>query len=92
MMLADRFLLEQATVALTAVNLWGTLGIVAASAFASLAHIWINEYTLSTTLAGEFAPAAATDILTLMISTPVVVAVYNAVRDHIRFRRDNGCG
>jgi uncharacterized membrane protein len=82
-MLANRFLLEQVSVPLAAVNLWGTLGIIAGSGFASLAHIWINEYSLGTALIGEFAPAAATDILNLMIFTPLVLAAYNMVREHV---------
>lgn len=83
-MIANRFLLEQVSVALAAVNLWGTLGIVVGSGFASLAHIWINEYSLGTALIGEFAPAAATDILNLMIFTPLVLAAYNAIRGRVQ--------
>jgi uncharacterized membrane protein len=80
-MIANRFLLEQVSVVLAALNLWGTLGIIAGNGFTSLAHIWINEYTLGTALIGEFAPAAGTDILNLMIFTPLVLAVYNVVRE-----------
>jgi uncharacterized membrane protein len=83
-MLANRFLLEQVSVALAAVNLWGTLGVIAGNGFAALAHIWINEYSLGTAIIGEFAPAAATDILNLMVFTPLVLASYNAIRDRIR--------
>jgi hypothetical protein len=79
-MLANRFLLEQFSVALAALNLWGTLGIIVGSGFASLAHIWINEYSLGTALVGEFAPAAATDIINLMIFTPLILAAYNGIR------------
>jgi len=89
-MLANRFLLEQASVALAAVNLWGTLGILAGSAFAAVAHIWINEYTPGTAIIGEFAPAAGTDILNLMIFTPLVLAAYNAVRGRAGRRREGG--
>jgi uncharacterized membrane protein len=80
-MIANRFLLEQVSVVLAALNLWGALGIIAGNGFTSLAHIWINEYTLGTALIGEFAPAAATDILNLMIFTPLLLAAYNALRD-----------
>lgn len=83
-MIANRFLLEQVSVALAALNLWGTLGIIAGSGFASLAHIWINEYSLATALIGEFAPASATDILNLMIFTPLVLAAYNAIRGRVQ--------
>jgi uncharacterized membrane protein len=89
-MLANRFLLEQASVALAAVNLWGALGIMVGSAFASLAHIWIHEYTLGTAIIGEFAPSAATDLLNLMIFTPLVLAVYHALRRRAVRRRSGG--
>ncbi len=83
-MLANRFLLEQVSLALAAVNLWGTLGIVVGNGFAALAHIWINEYTLGTALIGEFAPGAANDMLNLVIFTPLVLVAYNTARKHIR--------
>jgi ECF transporter S component (folate family) len=88
-LLANRLLLERASVALAAVNLWGTLGIIAGNGFASLAHTWMSEYTLGTALIGEFAPAAASDILNLMILTPLVLASYNAIRERIRRPRGN---
>lgn len=83
-MIANGHLLEQVSVALAAVNLWGTLGIIVGNGFAALAHIWINEYTLGTALIGEFAPAAATDILNLVVFTPLVLVAYNTARKHIR--------
>jgi len=89
-MVANRFLLEQVSVALAAVNLWGTLGIIVGSGFASLAHIWINGYSLGTALIGEFAPAAATDILNLMIFTPLVLAAYNVFRERFGRQREGG--
>jgi uncharacterized membrane protein len=82
-MLANRFLLEQVSVVLAALNLWGTLGIIAGSGFTSLAHIWIHEYGPATAFVGEFAPSAATDILNLMIFTPLVLAAYNTVQVRI---------
>lgn len=84
-MVANRFLLEQISVALAAVNLWGTLGILAGSLFASLASALINGFSIATALIGDFAPAAATDVLNLMIFTPLVLASYNVVR--VRLRR-----
>ncbi len=86
-MVANRFLLEQVSLALAAVNLWGTLGIIVGVGFVSVAHIWMNEYSLTTALVGEFAPAAATDVLNLMIFTPLVLAGYNAIRERIRCSR-----
>lgn len=79
-MIANRFLLEDRNVALAAVNLWGTLGILAGNAFAALAGIWINEFTPGTALIATFAPAAATDLLNLIVFTPLVLAAYNLLR------------
>jgi uncharacterized membrane protein len=79
-MVANGVLLEQLNVPLAAVNLWGTFGIIAGTGFASLAAIWVDGYSLATALVGEFAPAAATDILNLMLFAPLVLAGYRAVR------------
>lgn len=79
-MIANRFLLQDRSVALAAVNLWGTLGILTGNAFAALADIWISEFTPGTAIIGSFAPAAATDLLNLMVFTPLVLAAYNLLR------------
>jgi hypothetical protein len=79
-MLANSRLLEQVSIALAAINLWGTLGIIAGNGFTSVAHIWTNEYSLATAVIGEFAPTVATDVLNLIIFAPLVLAGYNAVR------------
>lgn len=86
---ANRLLLEQVSVALAAVNLWGTLGIIIGNGFVSVAHVWINEYSLATALVGEFAPAAATDLFNLMIFTPLVLVVYNTIRGRFGPSKDN---
>lgn len=79
-MVANTVLLQEISVDLAAINLWGTMGILAGNAFASLAHIWIYEYGLATAVIGEFAPAAATDILNLIVFTPIVLAAYRGIR------------
>ncbi len=79
-MVANSFLLEDVSIILAAANLWGTLGILGGNAFAALAHIWINRYSLATALIGEFAPSAATAILNLVVFTPIVLAGYRASR------------
>lgn len=83
-MLSNRLLLEQMSVALAAVNLWGTLGIIVGGVFASVAHIWLNGYSLGTALIGELAPNVATDVLNLMIFAPLVLVVYNVLRGRSR--------
>ncbi|MEA3374986.1 MAG: ECF transporter S component [Chloroflexota bacterium] len=86
-MLANSLLLEDVSVILAAASLWGTLGILVGNGFAALAHVWINEYSLTTALIGEFAPSAATDILNLVVFTPIVLAGYRATRRRGRLRR-----
>ena len=75
-----RFVLEQVSVDLAAVNLWGTLGIIAGIGFAALADIWVNGYSFATAIIGEFAPAAGPNILNSMILTPILLAAYEAVQ------------
>jgi hypothetical protein len=83
-MLANSYLLERVSVVLAGINLWGTLGILAGHGFASLAHLWIYEYSVGTALIGEFAPSVAADTLNLIIFAPIVLAAYNAVRSPAR--------
>jgi uncharacterized membrane protein len=78
--IAGRFLLEQAGVELAAVNIWGTLGIILGIGFASIADIWINGYSFFVAMVGEFAPAAGSNILNAMILTPILLAAYRAVQ------------
>ncbi len=78
--IAGRFLLEQASVDLAAVNIWGTLGIIVGIGFASIADIWVNGYSFATAIIGEFAPAAGPNILNSMILTPILLAAYQAVQ------------
>ncbi len=89
-MVANRFLLEDRSVALAAVNLWGTLGILAGNAYAALADIWISEFTPGTAIIAAFAPAAASDLLNLMVFTPLVLAAYNLLRRKLGEREVHG--
>jgi hypothetical protein len=75
-----RYVLERFSLDLAAVNLWGTLGIIAGIGFASLSDIWINGYSFATAIIGEFAPAAGPNILNSMILTPILLAAFNAIQ------------
>jgi hypothetical protein len=75
-----RYVLERVSLDLAAVNLWGTLGIIAGIGFAALSDIWINGYSFATAIIGEFAPAAGPNILNSMILTPILLAAYNAIQ------------
>ncbi len=86
-MIANSILLEDVGVHLAALNLYGTLGILAGHAFASLAHLWINEYGIASAFVGEFAPSAATDIMNLVVFAPVTLAMYNSIRRRGRRKR-----
>ncbi|MFW6082732.1 MAG: ECF transporter S component [Chloroflexota bacterium] len=85
-MVANSILLEDVGVHLAALNLYGTLGILAGHAFASLAHLWINEYGIASAFIGEFAPSAGTDIMNLVVFAPIILAAYNSVRRRSRRR------
>jgi uncharacterized membrane protein len=78
--IASRFVLEQFSVDLAAVNLWGTLGIIVGIGFASMADIWVNGYSFATAVIGEFAPAAGPNIINSMVLTPILLAAYEAVQ------------
>lgn len=78
--IVGRFVLEQVSVDLAAVNLWGTLGIIIGIGFAAVSDIWINGYSFATAIIGEFAPAAGPNILNSMILTPILLAAYQAVQ------------
>jgi len=78
--IAGRFVLEQASVDLAAINLWGTLGIIVGIGFAALSDIWINGYSFATAIIGEFAPAAGPNILNSMILSPILLAAYQAIQ------------
>lgn len=82
-MLANSLLFREARVDLASLNLWGTLGLLTGNAFASLAHIWLYEYSLATAVIGEFAPAAATDILNLVVFAPLVLAAYRTAQTYL---------
>jgi hypothetical protein len=78
--IAGRFVLERVSVDLAAVNLWGTLGIIIGIGFAAISDIWVNGYSFTTAIIGEFAPAAGPNILNSMILTPILLAAYQAIQ------------
>jgi hypothetical protein len=78
--IVGRFVLERVSVDLAAVNLWGTLGIIIGIGFAAISDIWVNGYSFTTAIIGEFAPAAGPNILNSMILTPILLAAYQAIQ------------
>jgi len=77
--IVGRFVLQLVNPDMSAVNIWGTLGIIIGMAFASIADIWISGYSFLVTMVGQFAPAASTNIINAMILTPILLIAYQAV-------------
>ena len=59
---------------------WGALGVIVGMAFASIADIWVNGYSVATAIIGEFLPAAGTDLIFDIILVPILYAAYEAAR------------
>lgn len=59
---------------------WGALGVIVGMAFASIADIWVNGYSLATALLGEFVPAAAANLFMVVILMPILTAAWEAAR------------
>ncbi len=59
---------------------WGALGVIVGMAFASIADIWVNGYSVATAIIGEFLPAAGTDLVFDIILVPILYAAYEAAR------------
>ncbi|MBN1219559.1 MAG: ECF transporter S component [Anaerolineae bacterium] len=78
--IVGRYILERVSVDLAAINLWGTLGIIIGIGFAAISDIWINGYSFTTAMIGEFAPAAGPNILNSMILSPILLAAYQAIQ------------
>jgi uncharacterized membrane protein len=59
---------------------WGMLGNLLGIGFAALSDIWINGFSLSAAVVGEFLPAAGPNLIFAAILVPVLVAAYAAVQ------------
>lgn len=59
---------------------WGALGVIVGMAFASIADIWVNGYSVATALLGEFVPAAAANLFMIVILMPILTAAWEAAR------------
>lgn len=58
---------------------WSMLGNILGIGFASLADIFVNGYSLSTTIVGQFLPAAGPNLVFAAILIPLLVSAYGAV-------------
>ena len=59
---------------------WGAAGNVIGLALASVADIWVNQYTAFDTMVGQFIPAAGPNAIAIAILMPLLLAVYASVQ------------
>jgi hypothetical protein len=59
---------------------WSALGNLLGIGFAAISDIWINKYSLSTAVVGEFMPSAGPNLIFAAILVPLLVVAYMAVQ------------
>lgn len=59
---------------------WGTLGNLLGIGFAAISDIWINGFSLSATIVGQFLPAAGPNLIFAAVLVPMLVLAYAAVQ------------
>ena len=59
---------------------WSMLGNLIGIGFAAISDIWINGYSPTVAIVGEFLPAAGPNLIFAAILVPILVAAYEAVR------------
>jgi uncharacterized membrane protein len=59
---------------------WGMLGNILGIGFAAISDIWINGYSPSAAMVGEFLPAAGPNLIFAAILVPLLVVAYTAVQ------------
>jgi uncharacterized membrane protein len=77
-MLSNSYLMEEREWDVISINLWGSLGIIVGTLLSSLGDIWLNGFSISTSLVGKYAPYTAVQILNLVLFAPLLMAVYHA--------------
>lgn len=60
--------------------IWGMLGNILGLGFAAISDVWINGYSLTAAIVGEFLPAAGPNLIFAAILVPLLVAAYAAVQ------------
>jgi len=59
---------------------WGMFGNILGIGFAAISDIWINGYSFTAAIVGEFLPAAGPNLIFAAILVPLLVAAYVAVQ------------
>jgi len=78
LVLAVRFFFKDENVA--AAVTWSMLGNILGIGFAAISDIWINGYSPTAAIVGEFLPAAGPNLIFAAILVPLFVAAYAAVQ------------
>jgi hypothetical protein len=79
LVLGVRFLFNQ-NIDVAAAVTWSMLGNFLGLGFAAISDIWINGFTPTAAIVGEFLPAAGPNLLFAAILVPILVAAYAAVQ------------
>ena len=79
LVLAVRFGFSQ-NIDMAAAVTWGMLGNFIGIGFAAISDIWINGFTPSVAIVGEFLPSAGPNLIFAAILVPLLVSAYTAVR------------
>lgn len=59
---------------------WGALGNLIGLGFAAISDIWINGFSPTVAIVGEYLPAAGPNLIFAAILVPILVAAYKAVQ------------
>ncbi len=68
---------------LAAAVTWAMLGNFIGIGFAALSDIWVNGYSASVAIVGEFLPAAGPNAIFAAILVPILIGAYNALQRQI---------
>lgn len=79
LVLVVRFVFSQ-NIDVAAAVTWGMLGNILGIGFAAISDIWINGYSPSVAIVGEFLPAAGPNLIFAAILVPILVGAYVAVQ------------
>lgn len=59
---------------------WGMLGNIVGIGYAAISDIWINGYSFTAAIVGEFLPAAGPNLIFAAILVPLLVVAYGSVQ------------
>ena len=86
--LSVRFLFGK-NIQVSAVIAWSMLGNLLCIGFASMADIWVNQYSPVEALVGEFLPAAGPNLIFAAILMPILVSAFAAIQKRAQSKTIN---